>query len=194
MAHRRHKKQKYIAKKKRANSPSFNEAFNKLESNIKNEKKLIQVNNNNVKYVAISLIVVISVTGLIALSNINPVGQTSFTNTNTGDTLGLPSNMPSKYDQTLTQEPTLSNTYTYASTEAGEQLLSQLVCYCGCNNTMHRPYHENNKECFWTSTGAYEPHAETCSTCIYIALSGKILYENNWTVSNIRAYIDSQYT
>jgi hypothetical protein len=190
LAHRRKLKQKV---KQKNGSKSIDTVFNRLQTNIKNEKKAITVSNNNLKFWAFGIIAILSITAILALSNFNLVGQTNYSN-DKGETLSLPPNMPSRYDTTLTQDPKLSNMYNYAASDAGATLLSQLVCYCGCNNINHAPFHENNKECFWTSSGEYEPHAETCSTCIYIALSAKTLYEYNWSVSDIRSYIHDQYT
>ena len=189
MAHRRKQKQKLMAKKS-STSDSIDTVIDKLQNNIKQESKSIKNSNNNLRYVGLTLILLISFTGLLSLSNFNLVGQTNFTN-NQGQTLPIPHNMPSKYDNTLTLEPKLSSAYAYAKENGA--LLSQLVCYCGCNNKMHAPFHETNKECFWTVNDEYEPHAESCSTCVYIALSAEILYENGWSIPNIRSFIDNQY-
>ena len=103
----------------------------------------------------------------------------------------LPGGLPSKYDTDLTSKAKLTVAYDFANSSG--QVMSQLICYCGCNNQMHQPYHATARECFWTSEGAYEGHAENCSTCVYIALSAKALYEGGWTPQEIRVYIDSQY-
>jgi len=148
---------------------------------------------NSVKiglYATILIIATIS-TGMFIFANYNPVGTTSFKNPQ-GQTLALPPNMPSRYDTTLTQNPKLDTAYQFAADHS--EVLSQLICYCGCNNPNHQPYHANNDQCFWTTNGQKETHAEGCSTCVFIALSAKTLYEANWTISNIRAFIDSQYT
>ena len=100
--------------------------------------------------------------------------------------------MPSRYDSSLTQNPKLSTAYQFAA--GHNEVLSEIICYCGCNNHMHQPYHANNDQCFWTTSGAKETHAEDCSTCVYIALSAKTLFEAGWTIANILSFINSQYT
>ena len=123
-----------------------------------------------------------------------------FINTNHGGTSlytipegqKLPANLPSRNDPNLTSDSKISEAYAYAL-ENGE-LLEQLICYCGCYYPVEQPLHENNKECFWTETGAKDTHAENCVTCVYIALSAKALNEAGWTPQQIRDYIDSQYT
>ncbi|MHA2364001.1 MAG: PCYCGC motif-containing (lipo)protein [Candidatus Hodarchaeales archaeon] len=103
----------------------------------------------------------------------------------------IPDNMPNKYDSTLTTGEKLKTAYDYAETNG--DLLEELICHCGCNNPMHSPYHRNNKECFWTSAGQYETHAENCSTCVYIALSAQKLFEAGWPAIEVRQFIDNQY-
>ncbi|MHA2105793.1 MAG: PCYCGC motif-containing (lipo)protein [Candidatus Hodarchaeales archaeon] len=166
------------------------ENIDKILTNINKDNKSVELkkSNNNVFYKATLLIVPVLIVGLV-LSN--SLSNPQIGNVNPSPDKQLPDNMPSRYDQTLTTGPQLQEAYDYASTNG--DVLSQLICYCGCNNTMHQPYHENNKECFWTSTGAYESHAETCSTCVYIALSAKTLNSAGWTPFEIRSYIDAQY-
>jgi len=170
----------------------IDESLNKMQIKLKKEKVKGPKNDKiKITFYAIILIVATISTGLFVLPNFNPVGNTNF-QTPQGQTLPLPSNMPSRYDNSLTQNPKLETAYQFAANHS--EVLSQLICYCGCNNPMHQPYHENNDQCFWTTTGQVETHAENCSTCVYIALSAKTLYEANWSIGNIRAFIDAQYT
>ncbi|OLS20137.1 MAG: hypothetical protein HeimC3_41700 [Candidatus Heimdallarchaeota archaeon LC_3] len=189
---RRKQQLKYKNKKSvNKNVDSGVENIDKLLTHVKKEKKAYKnkANNNNILFKASLIIIPIIIVGVLfsgslsnpQIGNVNPYPERT-----------LPSDMPNRYDQTLTNGPQLEEAYAYATTNP--VLLSQLVCYCGCNNAAHQPYHENNKECFYTSTGAYEPHAENCSTCVYIALSAKTLDENAWSPSEIRFYIDSQYS
>ncbi len=191
MSHRRSQRNALITKKEKSNV-DINNSLNKMSMKIKKEKKKFSSNKQSKKLVFATILVVLSITsGFFILSNFNSVGTTSFTNT-IGQTLPLPPNMPSRYDPTLTQNPKLSTAYQFALDH--KDVLSQLICYCGCNNPNHQPYHANNDQCFWTVTGQKETHAENCSTCDYIALSAKTLYEANWSIGNIRAFIDAQYT
>ena len=191
MSHRRYQKEN-IKTKMATENQEIRTSLDKLHGRIKNEK-FSSKNQNQIKITlfAVVLIIITASTGFLIFSNLNITGTSSFKNSQ-GQTMSLPSNMPSRYDSTLTQNPKLKTAYQFASNHS--EILSQLICYCGCNNPMHQPYHENNDQCFWTTIGQKKTHPENCSTCVYIALSAKTLSEVNWSINNIRAFRDSQYT
>lgn len=172
---------------KQSGVENINKILNTMEKDNKSMK--LKKSNNTILYKVSLIILPVVIVGLV-LSNSLSNPQIGIKNPLPDKT--LPDNMPSRYDQTLTNGLKLQEAYEYATSNG--DVLSQLICYCGCNNTMHQPYHANNKECFWTSTGAYEPHAETCSTCVFIALSAKALYSAGWAPIEIRSYVDAQYT
>jgi hypothetical protein len=190
LAHRRNQRNKNRTKIE-SNNQDLSHSLSSLQMNLKKEKEIIPIKKSNPIFYAIPLIIIILGAGLFAFTNFNLTGNGAVYQTPDGNVLTMPDNMPSRYDTTLTDEPKLSSAYDYAMDHG--DVLSHLICYCGCNNQMHTPYHETNKECFWTVTGAREAHAESCSTCVYIALSAKSLTEAGWPISNIRSFIDNQY-
>lgn len=163
----------------------------RIDSRITQEKKQLGKKASPLdKPILVSFgLVTIIMLGLFVAGGL--LGSTS-TNIENPTSRPVPNNLPNRGDPTLTQDPKLSSAYDYAKANKGN--LDHLICYCGCHNPKHQPYHQSNYECFWTEGGTYERHAENCSTCVYIALTAKALYEGGWSSQEVRMFVDAQYS
>ena len=77
---------------------------------------------------------------------------------------------------------------------ANPEVLQQLPCYCGCGGTGHT----SNYSCYANTApdGAlqFEGHALGCSICVDITLDAVRMLEEGRDMSEIRAYVDAEYS
>ena len=79
--------------------------------------------------------------------------------------------------------------YAFALTEAGNDLLEQVPCYCGCKNIGHM----HTRDCFWTDEEKWDKHGVRCMICVEIAMNTKLMHEEGKGIIEIREKIDSHY-
>jgi hypothetical protein len=58
-------------------------------------------------------------------------------------------------------------TAVYRFVAANPELLEQVVCYCGCGDTLA---HRHLRDCFYTDNGRPDPHAAGCGVCLAEAI------------------------
>ncbi len=75
------------------------------------------------------------------------------------------------------------------------ELLDHIPCYCNCYNLGHKDvgscfvkeFKEDGKVVF-------DEHGANCGICYSTVLDAKNLFEENWSASEIREYIDNKYS
>ncbi len=88
---------------------------------------------------------------------------------------------------------TVQQAYQFAF--ANPDVLSQIPCYCGCDDIGHR----SNYDCYVSgveTTGKvnYDAHALGCSICVDITQDTMRLLTQGKPVPEIKAYIDQNYS
>ncbi len=82
----------------------------------------------------------------------------------------------------------------YQFAVANPEILEQIPCYCGCGAMGHT----SNYACYVADVGAdgeidYDNHALGCSICVDISQDTMRLLDQGKEVSEIFAYVDSNY-
>jgi hypothetical protein len=86
-------------------------------------------------------------------------------------------------------------TAVYAAAAKYKELLEQIPCYCGCNESVA---HRDNYDCFIhenKENGAvvWDDHGTKCEVCLVIASESISQFNEGKSLKEIRQYIDQKY-
>lgn len=79
---------------------------------------------------------------------------------------------------------------TYRFVEANLVLAEQIVCYCGCGETLE---HRHLRDCFYTDDGRPDSHASGCGVCLAQAIEVERMQGEGMDVASIASEIDERF-
>jgi hypothetical protein len=78
----------------------------------------------------------------------------------------------------------------YGFVAANRALTEELVCYCGCGETLD---HRHLRDCYWTDDGRPDSHGAGCGVCLAEASEAQRMFLEGMDITAIAEAIDQRF-